>query len=123
MSDAGAITYADSPRPAVAPVAERVIVITPEIDVVGSICIDARVRLEGVVDGEIRCTTLDVTRDAQVRRQIVAETVTVYGTVTEGSIYARVLVLKPGCSVEGEIYPTSTCSWNRAPISTASRGG
>ncbi len=104
MSDAGTLAYADGLRPAPTPAPDRVIVLAAEIDVVGSICIDARVRLEGVVDGEIRCSSLDVTRGAQVRGQIVAETVTIYGTVSEASIYARVLVLKPGCSVEGEIY-------------------
>ena len=104
MSDAGATSYGDGGREVAGVVAERLIVLVPEIDIVGSICIDARVRLEGVVDGEIRCTTLDITRDAQVRGQIVAETVTVYGMVAEARIYARVLILKPGCSVEGEIY-------------------
>ena len=104
MSDAATLNSADGPRPAASGMADRVFVLTPEFDVVGSICIDGRVRLECVIDGEIRCSSLDVTRDAQVRGQIVAETVTVYGVVSEASIYARVLVLKPGCSVEGEIY-------------------
>jgi cytoskeletal protein CcmA (bactofilin family) len=104
MSDVGPQGFVDPPPAGAAVQGVRVFVLTPDIDVVGSICIDARVRLEGVVDGEIRCTSLDVTRQGEVRGQIVAETVTIYGTVTDARIYARVLVLKPGCSVEGEIY-------------------
>lgn len=80
------------------------LVLVAEIDIAGSVYIDARVRLEGVVDGEIRCTELEITPQARVRGRIVAERVTIYGAVSEGSIYANVLILKPGCSVEAEIY-------------------
>ena len=104
MNDAGTANYADGARASALRAADRLIVLGLEIDVVGSICVDAQVRLEGAIDGEIRCTTLDITREAQVRGQIVAESVTVYGAVADARIYARVLVLKPGCSVEGEIY-------------------
>ncbi len=108
MSEAGTPPYSDSDADAVergGPAGvDRLIVLTPEVDVVGSIYIDAKVRLEGTVDGEIRCVALDVTRQAQVRGRIVAQTVTIYGSVSEAEIYANVLVLKPGCSVEGEIY-------------------
>jgi len=104
MSEAADDSDTQAPPTGASYAADRLIVLVPEIDVVGSICVDARVRLEGSVDGEIRCTTLDITRNGQVRGQIVAETVIVYGTVTEANIYARVLVLKPGCSVEGAIY-------------------
>lgn len=75
-----------------------------EFDVLGSIYIDAHVRLEGTIDGEIRCTELDITQAGFVRGRIVAERVTIYGTVVDGSIYANVLILRPGCSVEAEIY-------------------
>ena len=86
------------------PSAGNVIVLGAEFDVVGSIYIDARVRLEGTIDGEIRCTELDLTKVGHVRGRIVAERVTIYGTVVDGSIYANVLILRPGCSVEAEIY-------------------
>ncbi len=104
LSDAGTPTYAEPPQRNAPVAGERLLVLGPEIDVVGSIYVDARVRLEGAIDGEIRCITLDVTRQGQVRGCIVAQSVTIYGTVSEGQIYANVLVLKPGCSVEGEIY-------------------
>ena len=86
------------------PVAGSLIVLGPEVDIAGSVYIDARVRLEGTIDGEIRCTELDVTKTGHVRGRIVAERVTVYGTVVDGSIYANTLILRPGCSVEAEIY-------------------
>jgi cytoskeletal protein CcmA (bactofilin family) len=81
-----------------------VLVFGPEVDIIGSVYVDGRVRLEGSIDGEIRCTALDVSGQAAVRGRVVAETVTVYGTVAAGEIYATTLVLKPGCSVEAEIY-------------------
>ncbi len=86
------------------PAHSDLIVLGPEVDIAGSVYIDARVRLEGTVDGEIRCTELDVTKAGHVRGRIVAERVTVYGTVVDGSIYANTLILRPGCSVEAEIY-------------------
>jgi len=84
--------------------AGRSLLLGSEVDVAGSIYIDARVRLEGTIDGEIRCTELEIARQGRVRGGIVAERVVIYGTVAEGSIYANVLVLKPGCSVEAEIF-------------------
>lgn len=87
-----------------APAQAREIHLGIEIDVVGSIYIDAHVRLEGNIDGEIRCQELDIGKQARVRGLIVAERVTVYGTVVEGSIFANVLILRPGCMVEAEIY-------------------
>jgi cytoskeletal protein CcmA (bactofilin family) len=80
-----------------------VTVIGSEIDVVGSIFVDNHVCLEGSVDGEIRCTTLDVTKDAHVVGVVVAEHVIVHGAVN-GRIYAYRLQLPAGCRVEGEIY-------------------
>ena len=82
----------------------RTLVLVAEIDIAGSVYIDAQVRLEGTVDGEIRCTGLEIDKRARVRGRIVAERVVIYGTVVEGSIYADVLILKAGCSVEAEIY-------------------
>lgn len=84
--------------------ARRAMVIEAEVDIEGSVYIDASVRLEGSVDGEIRCTELEISKQAKVRGRIVAERVTVYGTVLDGSIFADVLILKPGCSVEAEIF-------------------
>lgn len=83
---------------------ESVLVFGPEVDIIGSVYVDGVVRLEGSIVGEIRCTSLDVSGTAAVRGRVVAETVTVYGTVAVGEIYATTLVLKPGCSVEAEIY-------------------
>jgi len=81
-----------------------VVVLGPEVDIAGSVYIDAAVRLEGAIDGEIRCTELELTRIGRVRGTIVAERVTVFGEVTNGAIYANELALRPGCRVEAEIY-------------------
>jgi cytoskeletal protein CcmA (bactofilin family) len=99
MTDAGAVAV-----PEAAAKDEKHVTLGAEIDVAGSIYVDGVVRLEGTIDGEIRCTAIEVTRDSHVRGRIVAERVTVYGTVSAGSIYANTLVLRPGCHVEAEIY-------------------
>ena len=75
-----------------------------EVDIAGSVYIDAAVLLDGVIDGEIRCTELELAVNGRVRGRIVAERVTIYGVVSEGAIYASVLNLRPGCQVEAEIY-------------------
>ena len=92
------------PEPATEAAPPREIHIGTEFDVLGSIYIDAHVRLDGTIDGEIRCQELEVSKIGRIRGIIVAERVTVYGTVADGRIYASVLILRPGCSVEAEIY-------------------
>ena len=89
---------------AVATPAAGPLLLGSEVDIAGSVYIDAAVLLDGVIDGEIRCTELHIGRDARVRGLIVAERVIVYGEVTDGAIYANELALKPGCRVEAEIY-------------------
>ena len=76
----------------------------PEVDIAGSVYIDAAVVLEGFIDGEIRCSELELGAQGKVRGRIVADRVTIFGTVTDGAIYASVLNLRPGCRVEAEIY-------------------
>ena len=104
LADLDILPRADAAVPKDPPTPRGLTVIGSHIDVVGSIYIDAHVRLEGTIAGEIRCTELDVGRQAHVRGRIVAERVTVHGTVVAGSIYANVLILRPGCKVEAEIF-------------------
>jgi cytoskeletal protein CcmA (bactofilin family) len=70
---------------------------------VGAVHFDGPIEIEGTVEGEIHCSSIEVARYGTVMGKIVADQVTVSGGVS-GSIFANRLVLKPDCDVEGEIY-------------------
>ena len=76
--------------------------ISSRTTIVGAVHFDGPVRIDGVVQGEIRCDALTVSERGSVDGLIVADSVTVAGEVT-GSIYANTLVLRSACDVEGEI--------------------
>jgi cytoskeletal protein CcmA (bactofilin family) len=77
--------------------------LSSKVIIVGSVQYNGPIQLDGVVQGEVRCDELTVSRQSTVEGVIVADTVTVLGRVN-GSIYANKLVLKSACDVEGEIY-------------------
>lgn len=74
-----------------------------DVSMQGLFTCDGLVRIEGRLQGEVRCGTLLVSRQGIVEGRIVAEHVVVYGTV-QGDIYAQLIELMADCSVEGEIY-------------------
>lgn len=71
--------------------------------VTGDIVVEGALRIVGYVDGNIRCTSLDVAIGATVSGTIVAESVTVLGSVY-GTIFADSLTLGTGCHVEGDLF-------------------
>jgi len=73
------------------------------VTIVGALLVDGQVRVDGAIDGEVRCNTLQITERGTVEGLIVAESVDVLGEAN-GSIYANKLVLRTACTVEGEIY-------------------
>ena len=73
------------------------------VTILGSLLFDGQVRVEGAIDGEVRCNTLHITERGTVGGLIVADNVDVLGEAN-GSIYANKLVLRTACTVEGEIY-------------------
>lgn len=81
----------------------------PELTVGRDVCMqglftcDGLVRIEGRLQGEVRCRTLMVSRQGVVEGRIIADHVIVHGTV-HGDIYAHHIELMADCSVEGEIY-------------------
>lgn len=89
--------------PGEGPNGQPLLVLGAEIDIKGSVYIDAAVHLEATIDGELRCSELTIPAHVKARGTMVAERVVVYGTV-HGAIYADEIVLHPGCKVEGEIY-------------------
>ena len=83
--------------------ARRALVISHGVTIVGSLFYDGQIQVEGTIDGEVRCSALQITERGAVEGLIVAESVDVRGEAN-GSIYAEKLVLRTTCSVEGEVY-------------------
>lgn len=84
-------------------IAENALSIGLNVTIIGAIHYDGHVDIRGTVQGEVRCTSLNVAKYGTVMGTIVADEVTVSGGV-KGSIYANRLVLETKCDVEGEIY-------------------
>jgi len=71
--------------------------------IVGSLTVQGEVFVEGTIDGEVRCTTLQITERGVIDGVVVADKAIVLGEFT-GEIYAKELILGAGCAVEGQIY-------------------
>ena len=79
------------------------LVISNGVTIVGSLFYDGQIQVEGTIDGEVRCSALQITERGTVEGLIVAESVDVRGEAN-GSIYAEKLVLRTACAVQGEVY-------------------
>jgi cytoskeletal protein CcmA (bactofilin family) len=79
------------------------VVINRGVTILGSLSLEGDVFIEGTVDGEVWCTTLEIDTRGIVDGLIVAERVVVIGEF-RGHIYAGELVLRTGCAVEGHIF-------------------
>src|SRR5262245_34551176 len=85
---------------------ERGTVIANGLKIVGNVTAEGLVELYGQVEGEIHCTSLIVSRQAQVKGTIQAERVVVDGSV-EGPIRGGQVILKSRAQVVGDIYHQS----------------
>ena len=85
------------------PVAATAFVVPRDVTIAGTVHFDGPVMVEGVVDGGVRSPTVQIAKDGIVEGTIVADHVVVLGGVN-GSIYARELVLRTECTVEGRIF-------------------
>ncbi|KAB2940949.1 MAG: polymer-forming cytoskeletal protein [Hyphomicrobium sp.] len=83
--------------------AKGALVINRGVTIIGALSLDGPVTIEGTIDGEVRCSNLQITERGEVEGLIVADKVVVLGEFS-GAIYARELVLGAGCAVEGQIY-------------------
>jgi cytoskeletal protein CcmA (bactofilin family) len=79
------------------------LVINRGITIVGSLSLKGHVVIEGAVDGEVRCTELQIAERGTVDGLVVADKVTVLGEFV-GAIYAKEIVLGAACAVEGHIF-------------------
>ena len=81
-------------------------VIAEGLRIVGSVTAEGLVEVNGQIEGEMHCTSLIVSRKAQVAGTITAERVVVDGSV-EGPIQGGEVVLKSQAHVVGDIYHQS----------------
>ena len=85
---------------------QRGTVIAEGLKIVGSVTAEGLVEVNGQIEGEIHCTSLIISRKAQVAGTIQAERVVVDGTV-EGPIQGGSVMLKSGAHVVGDIHHQS----------------
>jgi cytoskeletal protein CcmA (bactofilin family) len=78
-------------------------VIAEGLKIMGSVTAEGLVEVNGQIEGEIHCTSLIVSRKAQVAGTITAERVVVDGRV-EGPIQVGEVVLKSQAHVVGDIH-------------------
>ncbi len=81
---------------------QNVAIFAEGLKMVGSITTDGLVEVYGQVDGEMRCATVVVSRQAHVAGNMVAERVVLDGTM-EGPIECEEIVLKSNANVIGDI--------------------
>lgn len=79
------------------------LLISRGITIVGSLSMQGEVVIEGTVDGEVRCTSVQISERGVVDGLIVADKVVVLGEFV-GAIYAREILLGAACAVEGHIF-------------------
>ena len=81
-------------------------VIAEGLKIVGSVTAEGLVEVNGQIEGELHCTSLIVSRKAQVTGTITAERVVVDGRV-EGPIQGGAVILKSQAHVVGDIHHQS----------------
>lgn len=74
-----------------------------DLSIIGNVICQGSVRLEGKIEGDMRCATLIVGETASVTGTIVAEDVAVYGRVA-GTVRGRRVNLYSSAHVEGDIF-------------------
>src|SRR5262252_10129864 len=85
---------------------DRGTVIAKGLKIVGTVTAEGLVEVNGQVDGELHCTSLIISRGAQVSGTIAAGRVVVDGKV-EGPIQGGEVILKSQAHVVGDIHHQS----------------
>ena len=78
-------------------------IISSDLTIVGNVLSKGRVKLEGTIEGDMRCRSLVVGEQGSVTGGIVAEEVSVYGKVA-GIVRGDKVTLYSTAHVEGDIY-------------------
>lgn len=77
-------------------------IISADLRIVGDLSSDGEIQVDGAVDGDIRTHSLLVGETAQIKGEIVAESVHVHGTIN-GQIKAKAVNLAKTAHVVGDI--------------------
>jgi cytoskeletal protein CcmA (bactofilin family) len=77
-------------------------IISSTVKMSGSLISTGSFQIDGIIDGDIQCSSLVIAETGQVYGQILAERVVVRGRF-KGSIHANQIVLCPGSQVEGTL--------------------
>lgn len=77
-------------------------ILGPDLKIIGNLTSAGDLRVNGTIEGDIKCRLLTVGPAAQVTGALQADTVRTYGTVT-GPIEARAVVLERNARVDGDI--------------------
>lgn len=78
-------------------------VLGPHVDIDGDVFIDGDVMLIGRINGSLRCKRFVLDREGELEGILVADTAAIWGYVN-AEMYAPVIELHAGCSVEGAAY-------------------
>lgn len=78
-------------------------IISASLHVVGNLVSEGDIQIDGAVDGDIRTTIVTIGQSAEVKGEVVAESVTVHGRI-EGTVRARTVILGKTARVDGDIY-------------------
>ncbi len=78
-------------------------VLGPHVEIDGDVYIDGDVMLIGRINGSLRCKRFVLDREGELEGMLVAETAAIWGYVN-AEMYAPVIELHAGCSVEGAAY-------------------
>lgn len=75
-------------------------IIAKDFNILGNVISDGVVDFDGTINGNVRCHSLNVRKNATVTGEVVAEDVFVYGKV-KGIIRAKNVYLYASCHIEG----------------------
>jgi len=77
-------------------------ILSADLVVHGSIMSEGEVQLDGTVEGDVRAGSLTIGEEANVKGEVVAETVVIRGRV-QGSVRARQVQVASTARVEGDV--------------------
>jgi cytoskeletal protein CcmA (bactofilin family) len=95
-------------------------VLSPNVEIAGSINSRDELHIYGKVDGNVRATSVTVCEGGSVTGDVVAESVTVNGTV-KGRVYGRQVRLLAAAVVEGDVFHSGLGVDTNAMFEGASR--
>lgn len=84
-------------------VGERVSIISSNLTIIGNVNSNGNVKLDGVIHGDMFCSSLVVSESGEIKGGIVADDVVVLGQV-HGPIRGKKVMLHATAQVEGDIY-------------------